>query len=327
MVVLREKSALLMIDFRYHLVSIIAVFLALGLGILMGTAVLNDALVDSLQNDIEALNERVDSRQAEIERLDRRVDAADAFANEAAPWLTTDALQGRTVVVLQLEGTNGDMVGALRDSIEGSGGEVVSTIVFLDRFALDDQVEREQLALALASSSGDASELRVEAGTMLGARLAGASAEASTSQRPQGMARTRLQQTLRELQEAEFLGVDAPQDGDVVPSNSMFLVLGGDPSEPAYDAGGLVTSLGGSLSSRGGPTLVAEPAESRWGIVTSVREDAETATRVATVDQADTTEGRVAVVLGLARAFQGTTDHYGVGPGATQVIPDPAPAP
>ena len=107
----------------------------------------------------------------------------------------------------------------------------------------------------------------------------------------------------------------------------MFLVLGGHPSERLYDAGGLVSALATELSIRGAPTLVAEPAESVWGLVTAVREDPEAGTRVATVDQADVTEGRVAVVLGLERAFQGTTDHYGVGPGATQVIPEPGSGP
>ena len=316
-----------MIDFRYHLVSIIAVFLALGLGILMGTAVLNDALVDSLRKDIQTLGERVDSRQAEIEELDRRVDAANAFANEAAPWLTSEALQGRTIVIIQLEGTNGDMAGALRDAIETAEGEVVTTVVLADRFALQDQIERDQLALALDSAAGDADDLRAEAGALIGARLAAASAEAPTTQRPQDVAQERLRQTLRQLEAAEFLSVDGPDDGAFVPSNSLFLVLGGDTADRPYDSTALVTSLVADLSDRGAPTLVAEPAESTWGLVAAVRQDPEAGTAVATVDQASTVEGRVAVVLGLERAFQGVTDHYGVGPGATQVIPDPAPAP
>ena len=37
-----------MISFRYHLVTIVAVFLALGLGVLAGTTVLDQALVDRL---------------------------------------------------------------------------------------------------------------------------------------------------------------------------------------------------------------------------------------------------------------------------------------
>lgn len=316
-----------MVDFRYHLVSIIAVFLALGLGILMGTAVLNDALVDSLKKDIETLGERVDARQAEIEELDRRVDAANAFANEAAPRLTSGALQGRTVVVVQFEGTNGDMVGAIHDSIADAGGEVVTTFVLSDRFALGDPIERDQLALIVDSAAARPADIRVDAGAALGARLAAAAAEAETSQRPQDVAQERLQDMLRQLEDAQFVAVDAPEEGPLVPSNSVFLVLGGSGDEAPYDPTSLATALAAELARRGAPTLVGEPANSTWGLVTAVRDDPEAGAESATVDQADTIEGRVAVVLGLERAFQGTTDHYGVGPGATQVIPEPAPTP
>jgi len=315
------------VDFRYHLVSIIAVFLALGLGILMGTAVLNDALVQSLKNDIDTLGDRVDARQAEIEQLDRRVDAANAFANEAAPWLTADALQGRVIVAIQLEGTDGGMTGDVRDSIEAAGGEIPTTLVVSDRFALEDPIEADQLALAIDSASGAPGDLRSEAGTMLGARLASAAAEAPTAARPQEAAQERLRELLGELEAAEFISVDAPDNQPVVPTNSIFAIFGGAMSESAYDATGLITALVGELSSRGSPTLVAEPSESTWGIVPAVRDDPDAATRVATVDQANTIEGRVAVVLGLERAFGGVVDHYGVGPGATQVIPEPVPAP
>lgn len=327
MVVLGAAGDLLVVDFRYHLVSIIAVFLALGLGILMGTAVLNDALVDSLKKDIETLGERVDARQAEIEQLDRRVDAANAFANKAAPWLTSAALQGRMVVIVQFEGTNGDMVGAIADSITDAGGEVVGTVVLSDRFSLTDPIERDQLALVIDSPAARPVDLRLDAGTALGTRLAAAAAEAGTSQRPQDVAQERLQDMLRQLENADFVAVDAPDEGPLVPSNSMFLVLGGGEDERPYDPTALATALAAELSRRGAPTLVAEPANSTWGLVTAVRDDPEAGAQTATVDQADTIEGRVAVVLGLERAFQGTTDHYGVGPGATQVIPDPAPEP
>ena len=46
----REGS--LIVDFRYHLVSIIAVFLALALGIVVGTTALNGALLDSLKGSM-----------------------------------------------------------------------------------------------------------------------------------------------------------------------------------------------------------------------------------------------------------------------------------
>lgn len=312
-----------MIDFRYHLISLVAVFLALGLGILMGTVVLNDALVDSLRADINDVRKNNSALEEEIGRQDRRIDAANAFADEAAPWLTEDALAGRVIVTIQLEGTDGDTLGSVRDAIEDSGGEIPTTIVVSDAFRLQDQIARDQLALILGSSSGTAADLRFEAGAELGERLADAAAEAPTSARPQDVAQERLGDLLRELENGGFVSVDA-RDENIVPSNAMFLVIGGNASERVYDPTGLVASLVADLSSRGAPTLAAEPAESEWGLVPALREDPEAGTRVATVDQADTVEGRVAVVLGLERAFAGTTDHYGVGAGAARVIPEPA---
>lgn len=316
-----------MIDFRYHLISLIAVFLALGLGILMGTVVLNDALVQSLERDIRQVREHNQDLEDEIDEQDRRIDAANAFANEAAPWLTEGTLTGRVIVIVQLEGTNGDMAGSLRDGIEDAGGEVPTTLVLTDRFALADQIERDQLALVVDSEASSAVDLRFDAGSLLGSRLAAAAAEAPTAARPQDVAQERLGELLRGLQDAEFVSVDGLEGQGTVPSNAMFLVLGGNESEETYNAAGLIAAMVAELSSRGAPTLVAEPAGSTWELVTAVREDPEAGTRVATVDQADTVEGRIAVVLGLERAFQGTTDHYGVGPGATRVIPEPASAP
>lgn len=316
-----------MIDFRYHLISLIAVFLALGLGILMGTVVLNDALVESLERDIRQVREHNQDLEDEIDEQDRRIDAANAFANEAVPWLTEGTLTGRVIVIVQLEGTDGDMVGSVRDGIEDAGGEIPTSLVVTDRFALQDPIERDQLALVIDSAAGTAVDLRFDAGTLLGSRLAAAAAEAPTAARPQDVATERLGELLQGLQDADFVSVDAPEGQSIVPSNAMFLVLGGNSAEETYDAAGLVAAMVAELSSRGAPTLVAEPAGSTWELVTLVREDPEAATRVATVDQADTVEGRIAVVLGLDRAFAGSTDHYGVDQGATRVIPEPAAAP
>ena len=42
-----------MIPWRYHLVSIMAIFLALGLGVLVGTTVINPGLVKNLSSQTE----------------------------------------------------------------------------------------------------------------------------------------------------------------------------------------------------------------------------------------------------------------------------------
>jgi hypothetical protein len=104
----------------------------------------------------------------------------------------------------------------------------------------------------------------------------------------------------------------------------MFLVVGGTPEVPRYDAASMSIGLVSSMSERGAAVVAAEPLDSQWGLVRAIRDDGEASTRVSTVDQAGGIEGRIAVVLGLREQFEGRTDHYGVSDGATKVIPEPS---
>ena len=45
-----------MINFRYHVVSLTAVFLALAIGLVVGTAALNGPVADSLKDQVQGLN-------------------------------------------------------------------------------------------------------------------------------------------------------------------------------------------------------------------------------------------------------------------------------
>ncbi len=50
----------LMINFRYHIVSLIAVFLALGIGLVLGTTFLDDATIDGLERQLDGLENDLD---------------------------------------------------------------------------------------------------------------------------------------------------------------------------------------------------------------------------------------------------------------------------
>jgi hypothetical protein len=314
-----------LIDFRYHLISIIAVFLALGLGILMGSVVLDDRFVEHLNQQVRGFAERNDELQEQIDSLDARLDASQAFALQSAPWLLQDALQGRNVVLVQIEGIDGEIVSELRSSIESAGGAVPTTITLTEKLALEGQPERDQLALAIDSSAATAREIRGEAASLLGDRLSAAAVEPTTPNRPQSVAQHRLGTLLEQLQDAEFVAVDGTADLSVIPSGSLFLVVGGTPDVAGYDAASMTVSLVSSMSERGAAVLAAEPLDSRWELVQAIRDDGEASTRVSTVDQAGAIEGQIAVALGLREQFEGRTDHYGVADNATKVIPEPSP--
>jgi hypothetical protein len=155
--------------------------------------------------------------------------------------------------------------------------------------------------------------------------LSAATVESVTTNRPQSVAEHRLESLLEQLQDAEFVAVDATADLSVIPTGSLFLVVGGTPDVPGYDAASMAVSFVASMSERGAAVLAAEPLDSQWELVRAIRDDGEASTRVSTVDQAGAIEGRIAVVLGLREQFEGRTDHYGVSDNATKVIPEPSP--
>lgn len=313
-----------MIDFRYHLISIVAVLLALGIGVLMGSAVLDDQLLSGLRTEVDDLRRRNGELRAQVDGLSDGLEGAEAFALAAEPRLTDGALFGEQIVLIEFEGTSGNLIENVRDSVSEADGQVASTVNITDKFALSDRSERDELALILRSTLTGGAELRAQAGQVLGERVA---AVAGTSPRsPRGSTSTRLLDSLvNELEEADFIGVDRQSEGVTIPTGATVLMLGGDDSSPPFELQGFLLEMTTTLADQGVGILVAEPLTSQWNLVAAIREDGQATNEVATVDQVDTAAGRVAVVLGLELVENDVAGHYGVRAGATEVIPEPSP--
>ena len=312
-----------MIDFRYHLISLIAVFLALGLGILMGSVVLSEKYVGRLEKRVTQFEEEVDARRQEVSELNDRIDAFQEFAVESQLRLTDGSLAGEEVVAFQTDATDEAFVEGLNESVEEAGGTLVSTITLTDRFALADQPEVDELALILGSGASAPDDLRTEAGTMLGERVAAVSA-ARVDATFGDAAAQRLMFLMRDLEEEGFIGVSTSEETPV-PAGASFIVAGGS-SEDGFEGGVAVTkALALGLSDRDRAVMVAEPSTSTWDLVAAVRDDGTLNAAVSTADHAETVPGRVAVVLGLELTIDGLLGHYGVADGASAVIPPPTP--
>ncbi len=83
-----------MINFRYHLVSLTAVFLALALGVAMGAAVVDRALVSTLEDQLQAVESRSDSVNDSNERLETALGNWDTFSTQAGDRLVEARLAG-----------------------------------------------------------------------------------------------------------------------------------------------------------------------------------------------------------------------------------------
>lgn len=306
-----------MVDFRFHLISIVAVFLALGLGILAGSGFIGDALIKDIDRRVDSISRQNNELRAQIDELDAQIDADRRFMEEVVPAMVGTELRARPVVLFRVEGIDDGVIDGVERTIEDAGGEIVTTILLTDRFSLPGQAERDQLALIAGSLADEPAEILAETGRQL------AAGSATSSDPQKDGAEARFDGFLENLADADFVDVRSARE-ETIPNSALFLILGGDDEEPAYDASALVLPLARSLGEASVPVLVGEPGYSRWGLVDAIRGDAAAAVSVATVDQVDQIPGWIAVALGLRIEQQdpdGPADHYGTRGGSTRVVP------
>jgi Copper transport outer membrane protein, MctB len=104
-------------DFRYHVASLAAVFLALGLGIVVGTAFFGTPTVDRLTRQIK----RLESREVELREETRRTARSEEALRQLLPGLVRGTLADRHVLILQT-GTDAEMVEKAVLTVQLAGG-------------------------------------------------------------------------------------------------------------------------------------------------------------------------------------------------------------
>lgn len=324
-----------MVDFRYHVVSIVAVFLALGIGIVFGTTVIDRALLENLDRNVTRLT--ADKRELEAERreLTERIADAEAWGEAVAPTLVRGVLSGERVVVVAAPGVDKGLRDGVAEQLGDAGATVVGRIRLSDALddpargtELDDLVVRELPAGLTLPGTGATAAQRAMAEL---AYVIGLGADDTRLPGEPPSATTRV---LAGLRERGFLGIDG---GAVSPARNVVVILPVEPEpspSPSASPDGsrpvgveLVASLA-SLPRRPAVVVVAPTGGSVAGTpLEAVRADDLLKDAVSTVDDADTVYGRAALVLALREARRGGVGHYGDGVGAEAPVPTPAPSP
>ena len=315
-----------MINFRFHLVSLVAVFLALALGVMMGATVIDRAIVNGLEARIDRVGKRAEDTRDENLTLKARLDALEVYAEQALPLIVADRLVGVPVAMVAVRGVNEDVVRQTADALRG-GGAVVTGVVWLEpSLALSDVSAEVKLGEVVGDAFSKGADLRRTAIEALGRRLAvGAEATANPAA---------AEDVLSGLGTAGFVAFDS-MGGEFDPSlypapGSRVLVIDGNQAKLKPDLASLplirALQVEGAMVALGEVFAEVESGPSRGTIVAGVREDQALATRVATVDDLEHPRGRAALALALEELGLGQAGHYGEGPGASRQLPEPAPA-
>ena len=146
-----------MIDFRYHLVSIVAVFLALAIGIVVGSTAIKGSVLTGL--DLASKHELQVNRSlyAHNNQLKNEINADEKFAQAAEDSLLRGLLAGQHVVLVLAPGADSPTVDGVTTALQKSGAVVTGRVVLSQQF-FDTGSENEQAlkttAINLASHNG-----------------------------------------------------------------------------------------------------------------------------------------------------------------------------
>lgn len=110
---------------RYHATSLIAVFLALAIGILIGAEFGGDALTNTRRNLEHSLVGNLQDARSKSDELGSQLGRSNEFAERVYPVLTRGRLQGKRIAIVALGGLPSDDTTAVEDALGPTGAKLV----------------------------------------------------------------------------------------------------------------------------------------------------------------------------------------------------------
>jgi hypothetical protein len=302
-----------MIDFRYLVVTIISIFLALTVGIMLGAGFVGDPLARDLRSRIDTVNSEVREQREQINQLESQNEAMATWAQAVEPWVINGRLAGRDVVLFTIEGTDGGVTEGSLAALEDAGANVATQIDLEPKFALESQPEADQLATIVESVAQRRREVLLDAAGALGEGAASLARQGEdTTESGEGSTEIAYSELLRLLEEEDFISVaQTTEEGELVPASSTFVIAGGNATTTPFDVVPFVERLSSELVDGETGVVTTESSSSRWELVSSIRENDDLNELVSTVDTGESSLGHVALVLVLDQPSSEPAGHYG----------------
>jgi Copper transport outer membrane protein, MctB len=309
-----------MINFRFHLASLIAIFLALALGVVVGAGVIDRGVVDTLNNRLDKVERESDKIRGENNDLrDENSSLAD-FIGKSQCYAVESRLATDDVAVVAVRGIDSDSVKRTTDAVKCAGGRVNGVLWLEDKWNLANDADIKAMADALGSTARRPATLRAAAWKQLATRLRGAPfvTDGSTD-------------LLARLQDAGFVTFDNAGDDtlrlDEFPSRgaATLLAVGSNAGVPDSDT---VLPAATAIAGESVPLVVGDVYAStpdgpdRGSALKAIHDNPTLSAKVSTVDDLDRPQGPTTAVIALSDLMRipATVGQYGLTSG--QSLPD-----
>ena len=308
-----------MISFRFYLVTLVAVFLALAIGIVMGSTLIDQVIVDGLRNRVETVSRSLDERKEANDQLRAEVDRLEEYVRQSALFSVSARYGVEQVLVVANRGIDSAEVTELAALLRAGGADVPGVLWLEKKWDLESTDDRAELAGLLDRDPRSTSALQAVAWGRLVDFLTDPSA-----------ADPAIPDPLAVLVAAGYLTFEAAADEadpDSLAGTVDGVVLVSGPAGDLETAE-LELRLSRRLARTDAQVVIAEAYEERedgperGSVLVEIRSDEALAASVSTVDDVELLEGRVAAVLALADLQRGVIGHYGYGDGAQSALPE-----
>ena len=314
-----------MIDFRYHIVSLISVFLALAVGIVLGAGPLRDSIADELTGQVDQLRAEKEDLRAELDAAQISAQDRSTFITETAPRLLAGTLTDRSVAIVELPGADEDVTEAIAARLDQADATVVGTITLSDSWVDTGQASfRSGIAQNLVPSMNPAPAADAPSDLILAQALGQALTLRNPDQTDTSSAEAT--QMLELLRTSELITEDSRIEG---PAYSTVILGPPAPEEPPTEEetaqldelNAAFATVATGMSSTGEASVLVGSDDGPGSLLTAVRADEDIAEGLTTVDGVGTITGQVTVPLALAAAVAGAGGHFGVAEDVDAVLP------
>ena len=331
-----------MIDFRYHLVSIVAVFLALAIGIVLGSTELQGPTYNLLNQTTAKLQNELDQASSQRDAAQQQASLGQNYAQAVEPVVLHNLLAGQRLLIITEPGAPASVVTAISSAATQDAGATVTGQIALQSKFFDNSdttlAALNQINLAMSQADGivlttgttyQDQAAQVIAGEIL-TRGPGSSAGALPGSSPSAGSGqdTNAQTMLGAYANEGFLTISGQPS---VPATLVMIVTPqAAPSDGSADPlDQLLVPVAEELAAKSSATVVAGvSAGSGPGSPIAVLRASSAASKVSTVDDADFVAGQSVVIQALAAQLNGANPgSYGFASGASAVAPSPAPTP
>jgi outer membrane murein-binding lipoprotein Lpp len=304
---------------RQHAISLAAVFVALAVGVLLGSGLLSDTLLSGLREEKRDLHSQIDALTDQKNVLNDKLVAAGSFDAQMAERIVHGALTDRSVVIFRTPDARDDDIAAVAKVIGQGGGTVTGTVSLTQEFV--DANSAEKLRTVVNSSI-------VPAGAQLSTKLVDQGSEAgdllgialliNRDPAVPGVDDAQRDTVLAALRDTGF--ITYPSDAHIGAANAAVVITGGQLGDGAGNQGATVARFAVALVPHGSAVVLAgrDGSANGTGAIAVTRADAGMTPAVSTIDDVDAEQGRITAVLALQDLIRGgQTGQYGVGHGAT----------